>query len=395
MKSFFARRWRLAGLIIFAVLLIPLAGRSQEAPGELGFDPDRGSSHYYKARVVDLLESEPVNDPASPEYSPYRQDVLVEFLDGPEAGTVRVVDYDIKSSDPAERLSLGEKVYVVRVSDGINLDYYIPDRYRLDALIWLALLFLLLVLGISRFQGLGALAGLAFSLLVIGKFMLPRIMAGQSPLLVCLAGAVVIAAVSIYMAHGFRLRTTLAVISTILVVIFTAVIDYLVIHWTKLFGIGSEEAVYAQFGQQGIINLRGLLLGGIIVGVLGVLDDITTAQAAVVDELQAANPSFSFGELYRRGLSVGKEHISSLINTLVLAYVGASFPLVLLFQQFEQPLAYVLNGHLVAEEIVRSLIGSTALVVAVPLTTALSAYVLSRPRYQGRRQAAAPGLHRH
>jgi len=213
---------------------------------------------------------------------------------------------------------------------------------------------------------------------------LPRILSGSDPLLVCFIGSVAIAFVSIYVAHGFKVRTSLAVASTIAIIALTAVMDYVIVHWTQLFGIGSEEAVYAQFGGAGIINLRGLLLGGIVIGVLGVLDDITTAQAAVVDELRSANPSLGFKELYRRGISVGREHIVSLINTLVLAYVGASFPLVLLFRQSGQPLGFVINSHLVAEEIVRSLIGSTALIVAVPLTTALSAYVYSRYRSLGR-----------
>lgn len=368
-------------------------------PGELGLDPGLVSSHYYRARVLEDLGSDKNTDPNDPAYNQYRQDLLVLFLDGPEEGATRSVTYDIKSSDPQERLAIGEKVYVVKVQDAYHTSYYIPDRYRLDKLWWVALGFLLLVFATARFKGLAALLGLAFSFLVILKFILPRIMAGQDPLLVCLSGAVIIALVSIYIAHGFKTRTTLAVISTIAVLIITAVLDYIIIHWTQLFGIGTEEAVYAQFGASGIINLRGLLLGGIIIGVLGVLDDITTAQAAVVDELSQANPSLNFQELYRRGLSVGREHITSLINTLVLAYVGASFPLILLFWHYEQPLAFIINGQLVAEEIARSLIGSTALIIAVPLTTALSAYFFARTRLNrgdsGLRSASSESPHHH
>jgi len=353
-------------------------------PGELGLEKGDSYSNYYKARVVEIIGSGKNLDPSDPSFDQYRQEVLVTFLDGPEKGSSRTVSYDIKSSDPNERLEVGEKVYVVKVFDGISTSYYVPDRYRLDTIYWLAGIFFLIVIAAARFKGFGALLGLVFSFFVIIKFILPRILAGDNPLLVCLVGALAIAIVSIYIAHGFKARTTLAVISTVIIIGFTTALDYFVVHFTKLFGIGSEEAVYAQFGGAGIINLRGLLLGGIIIGVLGVLDDITTAQAAVVDELRLANPSLSFKELYRRGTSVGREHIVSLINTLVLAYVGASFPLVLLFRQSEQPISFVLNSHLVAEEIVRSLIGSTALIMAVPLTTALSAYIFSRYKSWGR-----------
>ncbi len=388
-------------LAVFSLAACPVSAQEEpetldgifeeiSVPGELGLEPGEGRSDYYTARVIEILGSAKNDDPADPSFDQYRQDVAVVFLEGPEEGQTRTVSYDIKSSDPDERLEVGEKVYVIRVYDGISTSYYIPDRYRLGALLWLAVAFFFLVIAAARFKGLGALVGLAFSFFVIIKFILPRILAGDNPLWVCLGGAIAIAFVSIYVAHGFKARTTLAVVSTMIIIVLTAVLDYVVIHWTKLFGIGSEEAIYAQFGIGGIINLRGLLLGGIIIGVLGVLDDITTAQAAVVDELRRANPALKFKELYQRGLSVGREHIVSLINTLVLAYVGASFPLVLLFQQSGQPLAFVLNSHLMAEEIVRALIGSAALILAVPLTTALSAYAFSRYKSWGVREDGHP-----
>jgi uncharacterized membrane protein len=267
----------------------------------------------------------------------------------------------------------------MKTIDGANdSSYVVTERYRLNSLTWLALIFVILVIVIGRWKSFGSLCGLVFSLAVIAKYIVPGIMSGGNPLFICILGSVAIALVSIYLAHGFNLRTSLAVASTIIIIALAVAIDYIVIHWTKLFGVGSEEAIYAQFGQNGIINLRGLLLGGIIVGILGVLDDITTAQAAVVDELKKANPNFGFKDLYGRGLSVGKEHIASLVNTLVLAYVGASFPLILLFRQYDQTFSYILNSEIVAEEVARTLIGSIVLILAVPFTTALTSFVLSR-----------------
>lgn len=333
-------------------------------------------TEYFKAKVIDLISDKSNNDPNDPAYSNNIQEVRLIFTNGPEKGSDKNVVFYPKSSDEEQKLKVGEMVVVTKVTDNENIYYAVSDRYRLDRIWWLALMFIFLVFAISRYKGFGSLLGLAFSLLVIAKFIVPQILAGKDPLIICLIGSIAIALVSIYVAHGFRLRTTLAVISTIITIAITLLLDYVIIHWLKLFGAGTEEAIYAQFLQTGTINLRGLLLGGIIIGVLGVLDDITTAQAAVVDELRSANPAFTFKELYSRGMSVGKEHIASLINTLVLAYVGASFPLVLLFQQFEQPITYIINSELVAEEIARTLIGSSALILAVPLTTALTAYVL-------------------
>ncbi len=162
------------------------------------------------------------------------------------------------------------------------------------------------------------------------------------------------------------------------------------VSFTHLFGMGSEESLFI-LGDLPGISLKGLLLGGIMLGLLGVLDDITTAQSAVVDELKQANQSLSFSELYRRGLSVGREHIASLINTLFLAYAGASLPLFLLFSLNQgQELWMIFNNEMIAEEIVRTLVGSTGLILAVPITTALAAYV-----FQKRSSAIHKETHHH
>ncbi len=335
------------------------------------------TSEYFKAKVTKVLGEKIDDDVNAAEVSQVIQELRVKFLNGPEKDSARDVPYYSKA-DGSSPLAVNDIVYVAKITDGDTAYYAVTERYRVNGIMWLMLLFAALVIIVARRKGIGALLGLAFSFAVIAKFMVPQILLGRDPLLICLAGAIAIALVSIYIAHGFNTRTTLAVISTVATVMITLGLDYAVIHWLQLFGGGSEEAVYAQFTETGIINLRGLLLGGIVIGVLGVLDDITTSQAAVVDELRRANPLLSFKELYLRGISVGKEHIASLVNTLVLAYVGASFPLVLLFQHYQQPFAYIINSELVAEEIARALIGSTALIIAVPLTTALSAYVLKK-----------------
>ena len=223
-----------------------------------------------------------------------------------------------------------------------------------------------------------SIVGLAASVSVIIFYIVPRVLDGKDPLTVCLIGAFIIAVISIFMSHGLNVRTSVALGSTLIVLGVTAGLAVLFVHISQVSGFGSEEAFYIQIGIMNI-NLKGLLLGGIIIGALGVLDDVTIAQSATVEEIHKANPSLPFKELYKRGLSVGREHIASMVNTLALAYFGAGLPLFLLFSADKtKPLWLVVNSELVVEEIIRTLVGSSALILAVPLATVLAAYVFSR-----------------
>ena len=193
-------------------------------------------------------------------------------------------------------------------------------------------------------------------------------------MLVSLIGSVGIACTSLYLAHGLNRRTTIALMSTMITLVLSTLLAVAFVHLAKLFGMGAEESVFLQVGTLQQVNLRGLLLGGIIIGALGVLDDITTAQTAAIDELSKANATLGFSELYRAGTSIGREHIASLINTLALAYVGASLPVLLLFSiNQEMPWWVIVNSEFVAEEIVRTLVGSSTLLFAVPISTWIAA----------------------
>jgi uncharacterized membrane protein len=208
---------------------------------------------------------------------------------------------------------------------------------------------------------------------VIFYFLIPRIVDGGNPLITTLVASFFIMILSLYLAHGLNKRTSIALISGMITLVFTVIIDIFFVKITHLSGLGTEEAFYLQLDNIHL-DLKSLLLSGIIIGVLGVLDDVTTAQAATVEELHEANPALSFIELYKRGISVGKEHIASLVNTLVLAYVGVSFPLILLFTvSRNQPMWVIFNSNLIAEEVVRTIVGSCALILAVPITTFLAA----------------------
>lgn len=221
------------------------------------------------------------------------------------------------------------------------------------------------------------MVGLLASMLILGVYIVPSIIDGQDPTLVSLLGSIAIILVSIYLSHGFNKQTTVAVISTSLTLAIAIGLSYLVVNWLGLSGAGSEDAYNLQIGL-GEIDLKGLLLGGMIIGTLGVLDDITIGQTAIVTELYRANHKMGVSELVRRGLRVGQEHIASLVNTLVLAYAGASMAVFIFISISDLPTWVLLNSEFSLEEITRALVGSSALILAVPITTWLAAQAVRK-----------------
>lgn len=334
---------------------------------------DLGSTTYQQAVVVTATDLQ-----TNPEggFSGVSQAVKVKLL-----STKQTVDIGIQESGVVEKLKVGDRVVVSLTNriDGSVL-YGLVDNYRLPAILWVAAIFVILLLVLAGWHGLSSMFGLVFSVVMLTTFVVPQILSGQNPIAVMAIAAFIIAVISIYLSHGFSARTTIAVVGVLLTLVFAFGLAYTFMIMASLSGAGTEEAFYLSLDSSGGISLRGLLLGGIVIGTLGVLDDITTAQSATVEELYLANHKLSFSELYRRGFSVGKEHIISLVNTLALAYVGASMPLLLLFATGSQPLWVLINSQMIAEEIVRTLVGSAALILAVPITTYLAAkWFSSRP----------------
>lgn len=362
------------------VVSLPLAAAAQPAAEDT----------YLTGRVVEVLSQERRDDLG---IARTVQRLRLDISDG----TQRVIENAVVDGEPGRRLpSVGETVTLERLvkADG-STEYLVRDAYRLPALIWLCLGFLALTVLFGRMTGLTSTLGLALSIAVLAGGVMPLIVAGHDPLLVSLGGAVIIACTSLLLAHGLRLRTYVALLSTLLTLGAATMLALLAVWVSELSGLGSEETVFLQTGSLAGVDLRGLLLGGIIIGCMGVLDDITTAQTAAVDEISRANPSLSDGELMRAGMSVGREHIASLTNTIALAYAGASFPLLLLLSAESRfPLWSTLNSEFFAEEIVRTLVGSTTLVLAVPLSTWLAVRFLHRrPRLA--REAGGHSHHHH
>jgi uncharacterized membrane protein len=288
-----------------------------------------------------------------------------------------VVDHGQMFTISQGQLVHAGEVVVVNKSDQ---RYNISDKYRLDAVGWMVGAFLVLVVLLAGKNGAGSILGMAISLAVIVKFLVPAILAGHSPLLVSIIAAGVIMTVTIYLAHGFSQRTTVALIATGICLTLVGVLAVLGVELLGLTGLGSEEAFSLTFGTETTINFKGMLLGGIIIGALGVLDDITTGSVAAVFELANANSKLSFKDLFGRGLVIGREHITSLVNTLVLTYAGAALPIFLLIvlNPNNFPLWTILNSEMLVEEMVRTICGSVGLILAVPVTTFLSAWVVVR-----------------
>jgi uncharacterized membrane protein len=299
--------------------------------------------------------------------------------------TVRVVGQLVETALPdgpgAPTVEPGDDVVVlvlVDAEDPTLTGYTIVDHQRGFPLLWLAVLAAVAIVGFARWRGLAALVGLGVSFTVLLFFILPAIMAGRPPLLVAVAGAAAIMFAVLYLTHGVSVRTSVAVLGTLVSLALTGVLGSLTAAATHLTGYGSEEAsTLALFFQN--VDLHGLLLAGIIVGSLGVLDDVTVTQAATVAELAEANPNLSRLQLYRAAARVGRAHIASVVNTIVLAYAGASLPVLLLISAGGRGLGETLTSEFVAQEIVRSVVATIGLVAAVPITTALAALVTTWP----------------
>jgi uncharacterized membrane protein len=285
---------------------------------------------------------------------------------GEEVQVLRVLD------DTGDTYQPGLKVRLepFEGEEGERL-YSVVDLQRGRPLLILAGLFVVAVLAFGRFQGLRALIGLALSAIVVVAFLIPAILAGQDPVVIALTSAFAIMVLTLYLSHGASPKTTAAVVGTALTLLLTGALALIFVRATNLTGLASEEAQFANFAAGGL-SLRGLLLAGVILGALGVLDDVTVSQASLVFELARSDRRVTFSSLVRRALNVGRDHVAATVNTLFLAYAGASLPLLILFATGADSVPTVLTSEIVAIEVVRTFVGSLGLIAAVPLTTVLA-----------------------
>lgn len=312
--------------------------------------------------------------------------ISVGMREGPDGG--RTVSIERPKTEGAILYSVGDDVVLAYEPEAPpRLRYRVVDRERTSSLLWLAVLFAVAVVALGRLRGVAALTGLAATFVVLLLFVLPSILDGRSPLMVSVMGASAIAFLALYLAHGFGPKTTVALLGTLASLILTAVLASVFVGAAQISGLASEEATIIRIGAAQI-DLSGLILGGVVIGALGAIDDMTVTQASAVWELRTANPLASRADLVRSGLRIGRDHVAATVNTLFLAYAGASMPLLILFILSQQSLVTVANGEVVATEIVRTLVGSVGLVASVPITTWLAAHIAPAP--SPRAPTAAP-----
>jgi uncharacterized membrane protein len=297
------------------------------------------------------------------------QELRIQLLSGEKSGEVVRLENDLMV------LAVGDRIYVDRLVAFDGTEFFLfKDVERRLPLVVLIVVFLVLVVLLSGWQGARALGSLALSIAAILFILIPALLNGYSPALTSLLISGVILAATLFLTHGFKARVTIAFLGTFLAVSVTCLMAWVWVAWMRLTGFSDDASVYLNFATGGTLDLSGLLLGSIIIGLLGLLDDVSITQSSVVQELKRANPSLGFWGLYTSALRVGKDHVGSLVNTLSLAYVGAALPLILLYASSAEDILLSLNQEVIAAEILRIVVGSIGLVLAVPLVTGLAAW---------------------
>ena len=283
-----------------------------------------------------------------------------------------IVDFELPEEPGQPVFEAGDRVFLYAVDDGAGgTNYQYADRDRRILLGVVALVFAVAVVVLGRWRGVAALVGLALSLGLLVGFILPAILAGTDAVLAALVGGGAIALISLYLAHGYTPMTHVATLGVVFALLLTTGLSWIVVKLAEFTGLVEEEAFYLLSISD--FDLNGLLLAGIVLGAIGALDDVTVTQASAVWEVRKADPTMNAADLYQAGIRVGRDHIVSTVNTLLLAYAGASLPLLMLFTLAAQPLGVVASNEVIAVEIVRTLVGSIGLVAAVPATTWLGA----------------------
>jgi len=364
----------LAAIVLGSIVFTPpeLPPLAKATGDALSFD----ARETMKGRVTQVLDETEIDLEGG---SQYVQQLEVEITSGPLAGQSIVVEHGgMVVSARSSLLRPGTRVVVERLATPGGERFYISSIVRHTAIWVMAALFVAVTLAVGRWTGLRSLIGLAFSVLVLVRFVLPRILAGQSPVGVSILGSMILMAPSLYIVYGWKGKTHAAVLGMGVSLILTWLLAALFVSLSHLTGFGDESTGFLVVATQVELNPRGLVLAGIILGTLGMLDDIAIGLSSAVFELSAANPDLPWHELFRRSMVIGVDHFASMVNSLMLAYVGASLPLFLLLMLYQEPLGFTLNRELLVEEIVRTLVGGIGLMLTGPVTSAIASWMAKR-----------------
>ncbi|UQA94237.1 YibE/F family protein [Streptomyces halobius] len=387
-----------AAVVVGLAVLWP-GGAPTHKPSGVGFDQPTERATVTKVEQVncaDVHAGQPPQQQTPPQGQPPAggsaqgedcQRATVKVTTGKDAGRTFQT---VVTPDATRHYTSGQDVVVAYSPKAPKeLQYSVIDVDRTVPMWVLAALFAFAVVIVGRLRGVLALVSLAASFVVLTLFILPAILQGANPLVVAVVGGSAIMLIALYLCHGLTARTSVAVLGTLASLLLIGLLGSVFIGWALLTG-NIDDTTALVHGLYPDIEIRGLLLASIIIGSLGVLDDVTVTQAAAVWELKEADPSASWRKLYGAAMRIGRDHIASVVNTLVLAYAGAALPLLLLFTIAQSSVGTVASSEVVATEIVRTLVGSIGLVASVPLTTLLAALVVSAD-HKGQGAAAGPG----
>ena len=324
----------------------------------------------WHGQVKDILSEEMQEIPGT-DTDHLFQTIRAEVLNGPLEGEIITIENDYLKLDKGDKFYFNHNIYF----DGTE-SYGIINIDRIGALVVLVLIFMAAVIAFGGKQGVRSLLALGGSFFAIFYILIPGILNGWSPLFASIVVASGILFAAIFFTHGFNRESLVAYSGTMVAVVLTGLFATFAVFFTDLSGFTDDASTYLNFNTRGALDFTSLLLGAIIIGVLGVLDDIAVTQAAVVTELYNSNPNLQPREVYKKAIRIGREHVSALVNTLVLAYTGAALPVLLHFYVSASSFTMAVNTEMFATEIVRSIVGSIGLILAVPIVTILAVLYL-------------------
>lgn len=352
-------------MLLIVIISVPFITFAQANSGTI-----TEQQGYFRGEVERIIgtksESFPNNDTQV-----IVQDIYVKILSGPYK------DQSVEITNDFSPMEVGDKFWGqwVTTTAGSTL-FAVSDYERRPALLLLGILFVGVIIALGKMQGVRSIASLILSIVAIVYALIPLLLKGYPPVLITVIVGALVLFFAIFITHGFNRISSIAFLGTIIAVTMTSILARIATTMTHMTGFSTHEAIYLNFNTGGELDFVGIFLASIIIGMLGVLDDISITQVAVVRELYAVAGHLSKKELFTRALRVGKEHVSALVNTLVLAYVGVALPVLLFFATATAPIGQMINSEVFAAEIMRTVLGSIGLMMTVPITTWLAVVFL-------------------
>ena len=333
---------------------------------------------YMNGKITEIVEEKEIEHKETKEKQLY-QKIKILVTKGDKKGEEIISENGTQPMGHTNKYRVGDEILISQMIDAEgNEIYYIVDYIRTKSLGILFAIFTVLAVLVGRKKGFLSLLSMALSFLIIFVFLLPQIEQGKDPILITILTSMIIIPITFYLSHGFNKKTTIAIVGTIIALIITGILSVIFSNLVHLSGAESEEVLFLQGMNNTTYNLKGLLLAGILIGTLGIMDYITISQTSIVHQLYDLKKDISTKELFKRSLELGRDHIASMINTLILVYAGASMPLLLLFLSDDRTFSEVISLEVVSTEIVRTLVGSIGLILAVPITTYLACYFVKK-----------------